>query len=89
MYFHSPYASSLSMIPIHFFEINSFYEVEVEVEVLRGRSRTGYQSGLTYFVLSTSVILGCDFLTTHGVILDFKAGTFHTTTSTQESKLLL
>ena len=27
--------------------------------------------------LSTPVILGCDFLTTHGVILDFKANTFH------------
>ena len=39
--------------------------------------------------LSTPVILGCDFLTTHDVMLDFKAGTFHTTTSTQEGKLLL
>ena len=39
--------------------------------------------------LSTPVILGCDFLTTHGVTLDFKANTFHTANSTLKGNLLL
>ena len=39
--------------------------------------------------LSTPIILGCDFLTTHGVVLIFNTGTFHTANSTQESKLLI
>ena len=39
--------------------------------------------------LSTPVILGCDFLTTHGVTLDFKANTFHIANSTLKGNLLL
>ena len=39
--------------------------------------------------LSTPVILGCDFLTKHGVILDFNTGTFNTATSAQEGKIHL
>ena len=39
--------------------------------------------------LSTPVILGCDFLTKHGVILDFNTGTFSTATSVQEGKIHL
>ena len=39
--------------------------------------------------LSTPVILGCDFLTTHGVILDFKTNTFHTANSALQGNLLL
>ena len=37
--------------------------------------------------LSTPVILGCDFLATHGITLDFKAGTFYTNNSTLESSI--
>ena len=39
--------------------------------------------------LSTPVILGCDFLTKHGIILDFNTGTFNTATSAQEGKIHL
>ena len=39
--------------------------------------------------LSTPVILGSDFLTTHGVILDFKTNTFHTANSALQGSLLL
>ena len=39
--------------------------------------------------LSIAVILGCDFLTTNGVILDFKANTFHTANSALQGNLLL
>ena len=33
--------------------------------------------------MSTPVILVCGFLNTHGAILNFSTGTFHTATSTQ------
>ena len=39
--------------------------------------------------LSTPVILGCDFLTTHGVTLDFKAKTFNIANSALQGNLLL
>ena len=39
--------------------------------------------------LSTPVILGCDFLTKHCVILDFNIGTFNTPTLAQEGKIHL
>ena len=39
--------------------------------------------------LFTPVNLGCDFLTKHGVILDFNTGTFNTATSAQEGKIHL
>ena len=39
--------------------------------------------------LSTPVILGCNFLNTHGVTLDFKANTFYTANLTLKGNLLL